>query len=795
MKNLWIYLSPFLFFFNFNQLSTKAQVNEKTVNIRGNITDSITGKPLRSFSIRLTSKTAEILKVSLTDTNGRFIFSDLPLSEYLISMVFIGYQSKTIAVPIQKERDTDVDIGVIQIRPVTQHLAEVRINSTKPIIKQEIDRISYDLQADPDSRAYSVLEMMRKVPLLSLDAENHIQLKGSSNYKILINGKPSGMVDRNPREMLRSMPASSIHKIEVITVPPAKYDAEGLAGIINIITNRKTDNGYNGTLNINGSGPRGGPGFGGSFGIKQGKIGLSAFLGGSIYNTPETRGVNERNSFGNAGGSLLQQNKELSNSDNEYIGLELSYEIDSLQLISAQFNGNLNESDLNHQQLITHNGQQQTSRTYDLTNENKGKGLDLSLNYQLGFKKDKNQLLTFSYRYSRSDEDQQSKTNSTSLPKERYLQQNGKRFSENTLQVDYVQRVAKIDLEAGVKSIFRSPESNFQYHSFNDVDGHFELNPELSDRFQENQQIFAAYNTYQFQLKNWGFKIGIRLEQTLANQHHLFLAPVIAISKKIKNNGSLNFGFNQRIQRPGIYQLNPFVDRSNPNFESTGNPDLKPIIGNVFQLSYSIKGKAFINFGLDYNFFNSLINQVSVYDPLTDITRTSYQNTGRASLSGANFSFNYPITPRWNISSNSKCAYAIVEGLSNGSLIRTEGLMYVISGSSGYNLETGWRFQGNFSMNGGKISLQRKTNAYFNSSFSISKDLIKSKLSFSAVCGNPFQKYRNNRSEISGPDFLQITRTETYFRNYSIRLNYNFGKLKEVLKKNKRGIKNDDISN
>ncbi|SHG17777.1 outer membrane beta-barrel protein [Pedobacter caeni] len=793
MKTIPIYLCLSLFCFLFNQTGTKAQIKEKTLAIRGNLTDSISGKPLSSFSVHLSSKTAVLLKTSLTDTNGRFMFSELPLSEYFISAVSIGYQSRRIAVPLQKEQNADLDMGNIRMLPATQHLAEVRINSTKPLIKQEIDRISYDLQADPDSKAYSVLEMMRKVPLLSLDAEDHIQLKGSSNYKILINGKPSGMVDRSPREILRSMPASSIQKIEVITIPPAKYDAEGLAGIINIITNRKTDNGYNGNLNINESGPRGGPGFGGSFGIKQGKIGLSAFFGGSIYDTPETESFNERTSFGSSAGNLRQQNKELSNSRNGYLGLELSYEIDSLQLISAQFNRNLNRSDLHNQQLIILNGEQKNSRAYDLTNDNKGKGLDLSLNYQLGFKRDKSRLLTFSYRYSGSDEEQQSKTSSS--PDEGYLQQNGKQFSENTLQLDYIQRISKIDMEAGIKSIFRSPESDFQYHSFDNNNGNFELKPLLSDHFQQSQKIFAAYNTWQFRLKDWGFKAGIRLEQTRSAQNHFFLAPALAISKKVKINGSLNFGFTQRIQRPGIYQLNPFVDRSNPNFESTGNPDLKPIIGNVFQLSYSIQGKAFLNFGLDYNYFSSLINQVSVFDPLSNITRATYQNTGHASLSGANFSVNYPISPRWNISSNSKLAYAIVEGMSNGGLLRTEGLMYVVSGSTGYSLETGWRFQGNFSMNGGKISLQRKTNAYFNSSFSISKDLIKKKLSFSAVCSNPFQKYRNNRSEISGPDFLQITETETYFRNYSLRLNYTFGKLKEVLKKNKRGIKNDDISN
>src|SRR5690606_11837909 len=121
-------------------------------------------------------------------------------------------------------------LGSIFINPGVTGLKEVTITTIKPIVKQEVDRITYDLQADPESKVYSVLEMMRKVPFLSVDAEDNIYLKGNADFKILINGKPSSMVERSYKEVLRSMPASSIERIEVITTPHAKYDAEGLAG-------------------------------------------------------------------------------------------------------------------------------------------------------------------------------------------------------------------------------------------------------------------------------------------------------------------------------------------------------------------------------------------------------------------------------------------------------------------------------------------------------------------------------------------------------------------------------------
>ncbi|WP_298734190.1 outer membrane beta-barrel protein [uncultured Chitinophaga sp.] len=791
----------------------KCQAPPGKDSLRGTVLDSATRKPVPYATVMILDDHDAALKSVIGGSDGSFAIPAMAASRQKIAFTALGYKPKQITVNLSDPAAT-VSMGPILLRFSSTTLKAVEVEARKPLIKQEIDGISYDIQADPDSKVNSLLEMMRKVPLLSLDADDNIQLKGSSSYKILINGKPSSMTERNPREVLRSMPASTIQRIEVITIPPAKYDAEGLVGIINIITSKKIANGYTGTVNISERFPAGGPGMGGSFDLKLGKLGISAYGGGSISRVPQTLASISRNTFEGIPNTLQQDNLTTNKNRNGYLGLEISYEIDSLNLISTQMNingGHTEESLQQRSLLADHSG---VLQQYSLLNNNtgNGSGKDVAVNYERRFKKNKNQLLTFSYRYYTYGNDNHSNISlwdQVAYPLPDYRQINEANFSENTFQADYVHLIKKINLniEAGIKGILRDNSSNFQYQAFDDTQGKYRVDSSKSNLFNNTQNVLAFYNSYQLNIKDWGFRAGIRLEgtyikgefisgNTKVKQDFLNAIPSIAISRKFKNSTSLNLGFTQRIQRPGIYQLNPFVDRSNPNIEITGNPDLRPITGNVIQAGYSISRKVFLNFGADYTFFKTLINQVSVFDPETNITRITYQNTGRASLIGANASMNCPISKGWDLSINTKAAYGKVDGVSGTEPIETSGIMYALFASSSYGFGGGWRASASCSVNGKGISLQKETNGYTSTSFSLSKQLLKNKLTCAVSVNNPFNKYRNVITDITGPNFLQRNTNENYFRNFNVRLNCNFGKLKkETIQKNKRGIKNDDISN
>jgi ferric enterobactin receptor len=788
-----------------------AQTAPKGGSIKGIVADSATGKALDFITLNLMKDKTTAVKADFSKADGSFVFQNLKPMKYALVLVGVGYENKSIDVDLTDSTRQQIDLGNITISPQAVGLKEVTVTALKPIVKQEVDRISYDLEADPESKVYSVLEMMKKVPYLSLDAEDNIFLKGNSDFKILINGKPSSMMERSYKDVLRTMPASSIVRIEVITTPPAKYDAEGLAGIINIITNKKIDNGYNGTLNVSERFPTGGPGVGGSLSAQLGKIGMSVNAGLNQYKNPSTQTISNRVTTGANPTELDQRGWNGNNNKNGYIGYEITYEIDTLNLLSAQLNVNGGRNRLNGFQSSLLNAGDVILERYNVTNNNtdRGNGRDAAINYQKGFKADKNRLLTFSYRYYGYDNKQSGNlaiSNRINYERPDYRQVNDQSFSEQTFQVDFVYPVKKLSIEAGLKGIMRDNKSDFQYTVFNPESNAYEVDPGMSNMYKNQQNVFGAYNTYSYNFKNWGVKAGARVEQTVIDadfistdskvkQNYINLIPSVSVNRKLKNNAGINFGYTKRIQRPGIWQLNPFVDRSNPSYERTGNPDLRPAFVNDLQLSFNKSKKGNFNFGIGYTHFKDLIFPIAVYNPETQITRTSYGNTGRARLFMTNLNVNYPISKKWNFSTNFRMAHGKVTGIVNGIEITNSGIMYQLAVSTGYRLPKEWRVNANLNANGPGVNLQGTTNSIVSTSFSVNKDVIKDKLSLSAAVSNPFTKFRRYHNETFGPDFDQFTDRWNYFRSFNFSLNYKFGKLKDGIKKNKRGIRNDDVQN
>jgi hypothetical protein len=313
-------------------ISLKAQ--QKTVELKGQIVDSLSQKPGQYFTIALKDG-ATVQKNVISDEQGRFSFAAVGAGQYTLMIGSIGYQSKQIAIVVE---NSSVNLGKILVKPQGNDLKEVSVVGSKPIIKQEPDRITFDAQADPESKVLSVLDMMRKVPLLSVDADDNLKMKGTGNYRILINGKPSGVIARDPKEFLRSMPAANVQKIEVITTPPSKYESEGLSGIINIITSKKVENGYNGNVNARMQQPFS-PGLNANITVKQGDFGVNVYGGTGVWRVDGVKNIDRRTSRNTTTESSLYS-VGYQKTDNFWAwgGAELSYEIDSLNLLTAEIN-------------------------------------------------------------------------------------------------------------------------------------------------------------------------------------------------------------------------------------------------------------------------------------------------------------------------------------------------------------------------------------------------------------------------------------------------------------------------
>lgn len=376
------------------------------VQIKGVVTDSLTNETVPYATVKLLGKAnpRSPLKVVAADDNGNFQFSMNKKGEYLLSVEYIG--KKTLVKPVVVGDAKIVDLGTIYMSDNENALSEVVVSAQKPLVKVDLDKIVYSMESDPESTTNNLLEMLKKVPMVTVDGEDNVQLKGSTNFKIYLNGKPSNMISNNPKEVLRSMPANTVKDIQVITDPGAKYDAEGVAGIINIITNTSMG-GYTATLNGRVD-SQGGYGLGAYWTMKYGKVGFTGNYNYYEWKRPEGTSSSFREyNLSNNPKYLTGVGPSKNNGLGQFGSGELSYEIDTLNLINIGFNrfeGNyksksniLNEGlGINEDSQYKYDQRGYMKQTYG--------GTDLNVDYQRTFHK-KEQLLTASYKFSMNPND------------------------------------------------------------------------------------------------------------------------------------------------------------------------------------------------------------------------------------------------------------------------------------------------------------------------------------------------------------------------------------------------------
>jgi hypothetical protein len=571
---------------------------------------------------------------------------------------------------------------------------------------------------------------------------------------------------------------------------------------------KKTDDGYNGTLGSRYSYPWG-PNVNFTGTMKQGKFGFSA--SGAIGRQTPVNLVsgNNRQTFGTTQNSNLSQIGTNAFGGNfRYINAEVSYELDTLNLLTASVNSNYGLFNQDNNRFSNFNNQAGDVEAYNMFNNGDfdWRGTDLAMNYQLGFKRDKNQLLTLSYRYSYSANQQHNFidfTQQLNFEQPNYNQFNDAGSKEHTIQLDYVHPVKKLNIEAGAKAILRDNFSDFESGDYNAATNSYDMIASRTNNFKYHQDVYGAYNSYQLKLTSWTFKGGLRLEQTRVNANftssstklntnYTNLVPSVNLMHSFKHNINLTLGFTNRIERPGIYQLNPFVDRSNLKFLRYGNPDLRPVISHLFELNFTKSGKGSFNARLAYNYSNNTIENVSTL--LSDtLSQTSYYNLGHLRNLNFSSSFNYPLTPKLNVNFNGLVARINLTGAYNGQLYSNSGYRANINSSITYKLNDKWRFGINNSYNSPYIALQGKGNSFFWSSFSATKSFMKDKISVTGILNNPYQKMRTYQGYTQTPDFYQSNFSTNYYRTFAVSFSYKFGKLSSSIKKNSRGINNDDV--
>jgi hypothetical protein len=809
-----------------------AQNAAPTFQIKGVLLDSLTqeGEPYATIKIVKKEAPANALKMLVTDMKGKFQEKVPGTGNFVMTISSIGRNTIVKDFTV-KAGEKLVDFGTLYITDASNELGQVEVVAQKPLVKADIDKIEYNVQDDPDSKSNSVLEMLRKVPLVTVDGEDNIKVNGSSSFKVYVNGKPNNMMSNNPTEVLKSMPANSIKHIEVITNPGPKYDAEGVGGILNIVTVGSGLEGYTATFSGNVSNMGAG---GGLFGtVKSGKLTVSARYNYNYNDRPRSYSGGNRRTVGDIteGSSDLDYDGSSKEHGNFQSGsMEASYEIDTLRLVSMSFGlwgGGNNSTSINNT-LATAPGT--SNELYRYVSDGRSKSswysIDGGVDYQRMFHV-KDRMFTLSYKINTSPQtsdsystynDMHAATDWEDFLKRLYdLNNDGSQnTTEHTFQADYTTPIGKIHtLEAGAKYILRDNSSeDDRYERQIGTTGDYVLDEEHSSHYKHQNDILAAYMGYGLRVKKISGRLGVRYEHTKQEVKYLLgkgdnfnknfddVVPSASIGYKLTDMSNLRFGYNMRIYRPGIWYLNPYLNDSNPTNISQGNSHLDSEKSHSFNLSYSNFTQKFnINLSARYSFTNNSIEQVTEQVKDTEIEGlqnptgkevlySTYQNIGKsrnASLSGY---VNWNATSNTRIYANLYGNYTYMEG-ANG--LKNDGWNLFAYGGAQQSLPHDWRISLNVYGQTPWIMLQGKGSSFFDYGLSVNKSFLNKRLTLSAFASNFFKKYTSPTSSIEGVGFTQDSWNRYTRQRFGVSVSYRIGELKASVKKAARTISNDDV--
>ncbi|AEI47146.1 TonB-dependent receptor domain-containing protein [Runella slithyformis] len=781
--------------------------------ITGFVIDSAATQAVEFANIALYSKaTGKAVDGSMADDKGKFTLKSIAVGDYKLMISFIGFKDKTID-NIKIAKGQEIDLGVIKMNPDIKTLDEVVVMGEKSLIEEKVDRLVYNADKDLTARGGDAADVLKKVPMLSVDLDGNVSLRGSQNIRVLINNKPSTIVASSIADALKMIPADLIKSVEVITSPSAKYDAEGSAGIINIITKKSTLQGL--TLNADaGVGARGSNlSLNGNY--RQGKLGIT--LGGFgrvFYNKAAT--TLDQTTIQNGASLLTKQATDAY--DNGLFGrynLGFDYELSKTQSLSAGVS--FGTRNMVRSQDMTSNlfrNNVLSSTTYrDVTTKDLSNNVDMNLDYIRTFKVPGREW-SVSTQYSRNNLTNNFNAdllNESSALLSRQKNLNDNLNQEATIQTDYQTPIKKNQMiEFGAKTIMRQVNSNFSYLVAGPT-GAFASdarNPE--GLLDYSQSIVSGYLSYTYTTANkYTFKVGSRYEYTtieakdqigkIAIPSYGTLVPSVNVSKTIKAGTTLKAAYNRRIQRPGLQQLNPNFNAANPFNINIGNPNLKPEMTNNFELSLStgIK-KTYLNASVFSRSTNNSIMRLSApSDTLAGAIITTFQNIGKQQVVGANVFANVYLTPKWTLNGGVDVYYNYLEGKVqglDGTSVNTSNSGIVIGGRvmSSLALNKGWAMQLHGGMRGNQVTLQGVQGSFYMYSFGVKKELNNKKGSIGLATDN-FLGGMKMKSTSSTPVLNQTMVNNIYNQNIKVTFSYKIGKMTFVAPKKAKGVKNDDV--
>jgi len=770
--------------------------------------------PYATVSI-VNTETKRIVDGTVADDNGGFALRSIVEGNYILSVSFIGYQTVEMGPYEITGKGESYDVGNVKITSVSVELDEVVVQGERELIEDKVDRIVYNAEQDKTTVGGDATDVLRRVPLLSVDLDGNVSLRGSSNITVLIDNRPSTITATSIADALKQIPADEIKSVEVITAPSARYDAEGTGGIINIIT--KKNNLQGGSLSINSSAGLRGSNLGINANYRKGRMGLS--LGGfgragyNIVGEFENEQTT-RDEFGN----IVANTRQFADTRNNMMfgryNFGWDYEINKYNWIGASVNFGLRNFNMNQdgRNTLTTGDFGSRETTEDVTMLNNGNQVDVSLNYLRTFEekgKEISLLGLYSQNKQNSDFDIETLMSSEPINDSFIRNINDSYNKEFTVQLDYVEPVGdKIKFETGAKNIMRNVTSDFQYLVGDDESS---LEPvtrnNLNDNFDYIQNVTAGYVSGTFDMgKGYTLMAGGRYEYTtitanFSDEQDLDIpdygtfVPSINIAKKLTPMKTVKFAYNRRIQRPSLRFLNPNIDASNPLNISQGNPSLDPEFTDNFEVSYSTFNKGTsINISAFMRQTNGSIQQVRETIG-QDTVFTTYQNIGEEDAYGVSLFANTKVG-KLQLSGGVDSYYAVLNNNLEDPLYAASNEGFVVSGRifGSYELTDQWALQFFSFVRGRRVQLQGYQTGFYVYSLSLNRKFKEDRGSIGFGAENFLTSGMRMDTEITTPFVDQSSTNLMRNMNFKINFSYRIGKLKvSESRRKRRSIDNNDL--
>ncbi len=769
------------------------------------------GVPFATIYIYNTSDTTTVVSSGVSNAFGKVDHKLASLGSYLMRVHFVGMtpQSRNFEIsassPVAK-------LGTIVLNTESTMLKEVTVKAQRQLVTSEIDRLTYDVQADADSRTSNVLDMLKKVPMVSVDGKDDILVKGSTSFKVYRNGHPDpALSGQNMKDVLKAIPASSIKKIEVITDPGAKYDAEGTEAILNIVTvggSGSMMQGVMGTVSLsvdNTGSPNGNT----NIVTQIGKVVASVNYGYTNKNRHYDHNIMEsEHTYATTGNSLYSHNETRGSFNFHYGNLSASWEPDTLNLVSLSFGGyyydhrsdglnnaRMTDRDGNILYKYTTTGCVPKSGSYDLHGR---------IDYQHTMS-NPGEMLTLSYMLSTSHNNLKSISSFSDMlncpfPYTGQTTDTKETFAEHTFQLDWTRPFAKYHtIETGLKYInrFNTSEGTFEFHGAPEMDN--------TTLFNHRTHVAAAYLSYRFSKNNWAARAGLRFEYSRLNaefpdgvqdNYHRNLndwVPDLSMRYKFNDAHSLKINYSTSIRRPGISYLNPAVEED-PTSRKFGNPHLGSSLNHSISMTYmKIGSKLTFSLTPSISLSNNRITGIQYTDG--DVLVSTYANTLKIRYFNLSGFMQWAIGPTTSFTLNGSVGHYNYES----SDLNLKNKRWVAFYYAQLNQQLPWKLRFAATLSGRSGGIDGLYGYYTGTmyyNFSLQRSFLKEdRLTVNLSTANLFNASKFNKITMytTHGDYTGSDRYWQFLREFRLTVTFRFGSLKASVKQTNKTIENNDL--